>query len=230
MTEPSRDSERHTSLAEFLAGQLASGLWPEGMKLPAERELGARFALSRGEVRKVIASFIERGLVRRVAGSGTYVARASTASASATVAAIEVGNVSPTELMEARRLFEPLMPQLIVRHATPQDFARFERCLSGAEQADSVADFEHWDGALHEALSQATHNNFMTAVVKLMTVVRDAGEWGRLKQHALTPARRARYETQHRALVAALRERDAVRASTLLAEHLHEVETNLFAS
>ena len=55
------------------------------------------------------------------------------------------------------------------------------------------------------------------AILALMAVVREAGEWGRLKQQALTPARRKRYEVQHRALVAALRERDAVRARRALA-------------
>jgi DNA-binding FadR family transcriptional regulator len=219
-----------TALGHYLETHIANGEWRVGMKLPAERELGTRFALSRGSVRKVIEAFIARGWLRRVAGSGTYVASAAKAFTSATLAPIEVGNVSPAELMEARLLFEPLLPRLIVRHATPQDFARFEQCLLGAEQADSVADFEHWDGALHQALSQATHNGFMAAILDLMTVVREAGEWGRLKQQALTPARRARYEAQHRELVAALRERDEARASALLKAHLLEVQANLFSA
>lgn len=230
-----RSSQAHpqaaAELATYLTGQLASGAWPIAMKLPAERELGARFKLPRGAVRKVLDDFIARGQLRRAPGSGTYVAQVPDAvSATPTQARIDVGNVSPAELMEARLLFEPLLPRLIVRHATPQDFARFEQCLLGAEQADSVADFEYWDGALHEALSEATHNSFIGAILSLMTVVRDAGEWGRLKQQALTPARRRRYEVQHRALVAALRERDEGRASALLKEHLGEVEANLFSA
>lgn len=228
---PSRTpSQAPANLALYLDNQLASGAWPVSMKLPAERELGARFSLSRGAVRKVLDGFIAQGLLRRAPGSGTYVASAARGAPLATMANIEVGNVSPAELMEARLLFEPLLPRLIVRHATPQDFARFEQCLAGAEQAHSVADFEHWDGALHEALSQATHNSFIGAVLALASVVREAGEWGRLKQQALTPARRRRYEQQHRALVTALRERDEARASTLLKEHLSEVETNLFCA
>ncbi len=218
------------ALGHYLETHIAQGEWRIGMKLPAERELGARFTLSRGSVRKVIEAFIIRGLLRRVPGSGTYVAAAPPTATRSTLAPIEVGNVSPAELMEARLLFEPLLPRLIVRHATPQDFARFEQCLLGAERADTVADFEYWDGALHEALSQATHNSFMGAILSLMTVVREAGEWGRLKQQALTPARRARYEAQHRELVAALRERDEARASALLKAHLSEVQTNLFSA
>ncbi|CAN0452545.1 unnamed protein product, partial [Phaeothamnion confervicola] len=128
-------TEGVNALLHYLQSQLAGGEWPIGMKLPAERELGARFTLSRGDVRKVIASFIARGLLRRTPGSGTYVASAAPQASRPMLAPIEVGNVSPAELMEARLLFEPLLPRLIVRHATPQDFARFEQCLAGAERA-----------------------------------------------------------------------------------------------
>ena len=228
MANPSPSDSGGAALGHFIEHHIGEGMWPLGMKLPAERELSLRFAISRGAVRKLIDAYIARGVLRRAPGSGTYVAAATSSHTRATLAAIEVGNVSPAELMEARLLFEPLLPRLIVRHATPQDFARFEQCLLGAEQAASIADFEYWDGALHQALSQATHNGFMGAMLDLMTVVRDAGEWGRLKQLALTPARRARYEAQHRELVAALRERDEARASALLKAHLIEVQTNLF--
>lgn len=230
MSTVGNHAQASSALAAFIEAQLGSGAWPIAMKLPAERELGLRFELSRGAVRKVLDGFIARGQLRRAPGSGTYVATALPPAARSTLASVEVSNVSPAELMEARLLFEPLLPRLIVRHATPQDFARFEQCLRGAEQADSVADFEYWDGALHEALSHATHNGFIGAVLALMSQVREAGEWGRLKQQALTPARRARYEAQHRELVAALRERDEARASALLKAHLVEVQTNLFSA
>jgi DNA-binding GntR family transcriptional regulator len=57
---------------------------------------------------------------------------------------------------------------------------------------------------------------------------RHQGEWGRLKRNSLTAARRADYERQHRAIVAALRDRDAVRAAALLLDHLDQIQRNLF--
>lgn len=138
--------------------------------------------------------------------------------------------VGPAELMEARLLLEPLLPALIVRHATALDFERMQHCLDEAARASGFEEFEYWDGALHEALSQAAHNGFLTLTFRLMTEVRDNGEWGSLKRQALTPTRRARYEAQHRAIVAALRDRDEATAGAALREHLREVATNLFGT
>lgn len=105
-----------------------------------------------------------------------------------------------------------------------------QHCLDEAERAATFEEFEYWDGALHEALSQAAHNGFLTLTLRLMTEVRDNGEWGRLKRQALTPARRARYEAQHRTIVEALCDRDAAAAAAALQSHLREVEANLFGT
>lgn len=216
------------TLTDYFAGQIERGEWVPGVKLPSERALCERFELSRGAVRKVIDTYIDRGVLRRAVGSGTYVVAAQAAASMPTVAAANGVDVSPTELMEARLLIEPLMPSLIVRHATSHDFVQMEKCLLHGERAETNADFEFWDGILHKTLAQATHNTFIVTVLTLMTAVREAGEWGRLKQQALTPERRARYKAQHRAIVAALRERDEQEASRLIKHHLVEARTNLF--
>ncbi len=222
--------EAAAHLAQYLGEQIASGSFAIGVKLPSERELATCFALSRGSVRRVIERYVADGVLRRTPGSGTFVAAAPRASEGATLSRVAVTNVSPAELMEARLLLEPLLPSLIVRHATPVDFARMAHCLAEAERAASFEEFEYWDGALHEALSQAAHNGFLSLTLRLMTEVRDTGEWGRLKREALTPARRARYQDQHRAIVDALRDRHEQAASAAIREHLLEVQANLFGA
>lgn len=213
-------------LAQHLGEQIANGTYGIGFKLPAERALSAQFGVSRSVVRKVLERYLDDGVLRRTVGSGTFVAALPRGSGALPRSAIT--HVSPTELMEARLLLEPLLPALIARHATPVDFARLQHCLEQAERAPGFEEFEYWDGALHEALSLATHNGFFTLTLRLMTEVRDSGEWGRLKRQALTPARRLRYQQQHRAIVEALCDRDELAASTALRAHLLEVEANLF--
>ena len=217
-------------LAQHLGEQMANGTYGIGVKLPAERTLGEQFGVSRSVVRKVLERYLEDGVLRRTVGSGTFVAALPRGGGSGALSRTAVSHVSPTELMEARLLLEPLLPALIVRHATPVDFARLQHCLEEAERAPSFEEFEYWDGALHEALSQAAHNGFFTLTLRLMTEVRDSGEWGRLKRQALTPARRARYQQQHRAIVEALCDRDEQAAGAALRAHLHEVQANLFGA
>jgi DNA-binding FadR family transcriptional regulator len=224
-------AEGAKALSRYLREGIASGTLQAGVKLPAERELSERFGASRGAVRRVLSGFRERGLITQTVGSGTFVA-AGAAPARDTGAALPVPlphvNVSPAELMVARRLIEPLMPSLIVRNATAADFAAMQHCIEQSEAADTIADFEHWDGELHKALAVATHNGFFVHILELTQRVRDQGEWGRLKARSLTGERRAQYERQHRALVDALRDRDEAGAQRMLVQHLDQIQRNLF--
>jgi DNA-binding FadR family transcriptional regulator len=223
-------AEGAKALSRYLREGIASGALGVGVKLPAERELSDRFGASRGAVRRVLAGFRERGLITQTVGSGTFVAQATVPAQPAEPprqTSLD-GNVSPAELMVARKLIEPLMPGLIVRNATAADFATMQHCIEQSEAAETIEAFEHWDGALHTALAVATHNGFFVRILELTQRVRDQGEWGRLKARSLTGSRRAQYERQHRALVDALRDRDAEAAQRVLIEHLDQIQRNLF--
>jgi DNA-binding FadR family transcriptional regulator len=122
------------------------------------------------------------------------------------------------------------MPGLIVRYATAADFARMTECVERSEAAQTIEDFERWDGELHRTFAIATHNTFFLRILDLSNEVREQGEWGRLKRTSLTPERRAQYQGQHRAIVSALRDRDADLAKELLTGHLNQIRHNLFGS
>ncbi|KAA0892659.1 FadR/GntR family transcriptional regulator [Pusillimonas sp. ANT_WB101] len=217
------------ALATYLYEEIRSGRIPVGVKLPAERELSERFSTSRGSVRRVLAALRDEGWITQAVGSGTFSARpANEASTGSDSNGGLLDQTSPAELMEARLLIEPLMPALIVRHATRSDFARMHECLVKGEHAQTVEDFEHWDGELHKALAHATHNHFFLQVLALSNRVRQQGDWGRLKRNSLTPQRRAEYERQHRVIVTALEDRDAESARAALIAHLVQIQKNLF--
>lgn len=222
-------------LAHYIQTEMSSGRFAPGHRLPTEREFSERFEVSRGTVRRVLSHFKSLGLIVQVVGSGTFVAEGGAQFMAPTLAADAVEpssmaeQVSPAQLMDARLLIEPQMVSLIIRFATGTDFERMDECLERSEAATSIEEFEHWDGALHKAFAEATHNNFFLRILELTNVVREEGEWGRLKRISLTPVRRKRYELQHRGIVEALRDRDEVVARTLLEEHLLEVKHNLFS-
>lgn len=216
------------ALAQFLVDEMASGRLRAGVRLPPERELSARFGASRGSVRRVLLAFRQRGLITQSVGSGTFASPAAHRLCS--TAEVVGAGTSPAELMEARLLIEPLMPALIVRNATPGDFIRMHECLEQSEAAQTPEDFEYWDAALHRALALATGNAFFLQVIDLSIKARENGEWGRLKRNSSTPERRQEYARHHRAIVDALRDRDADRASRLLMMHLQHIEQALFNS
>lgn len=226
---PGVRAEGAIALSRYLLEEIQSGRMGAGFKLPAERELSERFGASRGAVRRVLNDLRERGLITQVAGSGTFVSESVQPSISIQPAESDgIGAISPAELMDARLVIEPAMPSLIVQYGTATDFDRMDECLERSEAARTVEEFEYWDGALHEAFANATHNTFMLKVMDLATKVREQGEWGRLKQRSLTPERRLEYEAQHRQIVSALRDRDEATARQVIEQHLLQIRKNLF--
>jgi len=129
--------------------------------------------------------------------------------------------------MSARLVLEPALIEMVIGNATAADFARMDDCNHHAEAATTLEEFERWDAALHEAIAEAAHNNFIAGIFRLMNEVRSQSEWGMLKRRSATPERRLEYQQEHRALVAALRDRDVERARALCLAHLVHVRTNM---
>ena len=65
---------KHVQLRAVLAAMAANELAPDSA-IPSERELMETYAVSRATVRRAIESLIAEGVLRRVQGKGTFVAR-----------------------------------------------------------------------------------------------------------------------------------------------------------
>jgi DNA-binding FadR family transcriptional regulator len=222
-----KKSDGAATLRAVLLANVRSGHWKAGEKLPTERELCATYEIGRGAVRRILAEAKERGLITQTVGSGTFVAKDASELLHTADTQTQELHISPAELMEARMVIEPMIANLVVRNGTGADFVRMEECCTRAENAGSMEEFEHWDGALHQAIADATHNNLIRGVFHLMNKAREQGEWGSLKMKSLTPERRNAYQHEHRALVHALKDRDEERARLLTTEHLVRIRHNL---
>ncbi|MEY4576820.1 MAG: hypothetical protein RL701_1523 [Pseudomonadota bacterium] len=94
-------------LAEELLAEIRSGSYGAGHKLPSEHELAERYGVGRPTVRQATDSLIQRGLVVRKRGSGTYVrqvpAQVDLFSLAGTLVSFERGGIALT----ARLLGKP---------------------------------------------------------------------------------------------------------------------------
>jgi DNA-binding FadR family transcriptional regulator len=210
---------------EFIADAAASGELAPGAQLPTERELAERFAVPRHALRRMLAQLEAEGAITRHVGRGTFLSSPVTGDSQRARSAM---HTSPAELMEARLRIEPALAELIVTNATPADFARMEACLEQAENAPTLDEFERWDAALHQALAAATHNRFVVCVLDMVAEIREQAAWGKLKDRIVTPERRLDYQREHRAMVEALKARDAERARHCILAHLQHARRNLF--
>jgi DNA-binding FadR family transcriptional regulator len=214
-------------LRETILEKLRTRAWRAGHRIPTERALSEEFGIGRSTVRRVLLELKRRRLITQTVGSGTYVAEQVHEALAELAPRAAALSVSPAELMSARLVLEPALIDMVIGNATAADFARMDECNSRAEAATTLEDFEHWDAALHEAIAAAAHNGFIASVFALMGQARSLNEWGALKRRSATPERRLRYQQQHRALVAALKDRDAEQARALCLAHLVLVRQNM---
>jgi DNA-binding FadR family transcriptional regulator len=218
--------DKSNFVREHLAQLIASGKYEVGAKLPTERALADQLLVPRGAIRNALAVLESEGLVVRRIGSGTFV-EGGTDVAAVGAPSNSAFDASPAEIMAGRLIFEPKVAALAVANATMTDFDRLEACNRSAERATTFEEFEHWDAALHQGIADATHNRLIVEIFATITRARDHAAWGAMKRRSLTPERRARYEIEHRAIVAALWARDPLQAEARLAEHLQGVRLNV---
>ncbi len=216
-----------STLRGFIIGNLQSGQWRAGDRLPTERDLSEQFGLGRTAVRKVLQELKDLDLIRQTVGSGTYVTDRAASALKGLASEDPVRQTSPAQLMEARLALEPAIIEMVIGNATAADFAQMDACCAKAETAKTLEEFEYWDGTLHEVIASAARNTFISSVFKLMNQVRAQGEWGVLKRRSVTPERRVQYEAEHRALVQAIKDRDLPQAKALATAHLLHVRKNL---
>ena len=217
-------------LRETILDKLRTRVWRAGHRIPTERALSEEFGLSRSTVRRVLADLKRKRLITQTVGSGTYVTEQVHEALAEMSPAATALSVSPAELMSARLVLEPALIEMAIGNATAADFARMDECNHRAELSTTLDDFEKWDTALHEAVADAAHNGFITSVFHLMSQARSQNEWGMLKRRSATPERRLEYQQEHRALVDALKNRDAQRAKALCLAHLVHVRVNMLGS
>jgi GntR family transcriptional regulator len=71
--DPSSGVPLYVQLEERLSARLASKEWPTGSKIPSEEELAAYYGVSRVTMRQAMARLVDKGLIVRGRGRGSFV-------------------------------------------------------------------------------------------------------------------------------------------------------------
>jgi GntR family transcriptional regulator, uxu operon transcriptional repressor len=237
--------KRGRRLAELIMAESErAGLGP-GSRLPTERQLAVDLGVTRSGVRLALAALEADGLISREVGRGTFFSDTAfgntagqafdalretpgeVAGKAAAYPAPAAMDFAPADVMTIRRLLEPQALPLVVMWATARDFAEMERCVAGGDQAVNYEEFETWDLALHRAIMAAAHSPLLAALYSVVESARHGQVWGDLKRRSASSQRRAVYQEDHRAIVTALRARDADAAIESMRTHLARVAGHL---
>lgn len=199
----------------------------DGGRLPAERQLAAEIGVTRAAIRHAMAILESEGRVSREVGRGTFVRDSSAAAESASRSA---SDFAPADVMLVRRLIEPQAMPFVVAWATERDLAEMDRCLADGGHAAGQAEFERADVALHRSIIAASHSPLLITLYAQVEAARHGRVWGDMKRRSASPGRLAEYQSDHAAIVAALRSRDAGGATAAMRQHLARVSRYLLGT
>lgn len=200
---------------------------PDG-RMPTERALAEMLGIGRTSVRRGLAALEAQGRITRHVGRGTYLRETTELSAFVAEEDGDEGNVGPAGLMAVREALEPSLLPLAAVAATASDFREMDRCLRGGATATTRDEFEAWDFALHHAIVASTHNPLLVGMYQDVEAARHGQVWGSLKRRQDSTARRRAYQEDHRAIVEALKAREAAVAVKAMTLHLERVSVVLF--
>jgi DNA-binding GntR family transcriptional regulator len=179
------------------------------MSVLDERALAARYAGGVAGVREALGRLALEGLVVRRPRVGTI------------VAPLDVREIQ--QAFEVRHMLEARTAALAARNAAPEDVAAIAAAFDGAEQAIAAADYRAMlamDRHFHRAVALSTGNATLARfVISLQNIATRFWIWEMEKQ---SPEDQLKDVALHRALAAAIADRDPVAAEEAAAKLVGE--------
>jgi GntR family transcriptional repressor for pyruvate dehydrogenase complex len=216
---PVRSQTAFEETVERLGTAIKLGLLAPDSRLPAERELCARLGIARSTLRQALTALTQSGHIfaTRGRGGGTFVANPQPPTEPPTRRVLARWR----ETCDQRLAVELGVAALAAERAERADLELLEELADTLEQAlEDFATYRQADVRFHVGLAEATRS---AGLVRAMTEVQGAMS-GLIAYIAHPPEVLAASNAQHRRLLAALRERDAMRAVRVTSEHLHATE------
>jgi GntR family transcriptional regulator, transcriptional repressor for pyruvate dehydrogenase complex len=217
----------HEEISEQISRQLAAGQWKPGDRLPSERELSARFQVSRASVREAMRALESLGVVQILIGQGTFIASGSATLLSPFISAALKRRELLRDIFEARKVLEPEIAALAAQRASASQIRKMRGIL--AEQAHQIRQGlsgVEADTAFHSLLTQSMKNKvFIRLSAAFVDSLRDTRELS-----LQVDGRPARSLAGHWEILEAIQSRDPGRARRAMLRHLAAIERNVLKS
>ncbi|HEY1292347.1 MAG TPA: GntR family transcriptional regulator [Chloroflexota bacterium] len=199
-------------VAERIRAAIRAGELRDGDRLPPERLLIEQFGYSRAIVREALRMLEEEDLISLHAGrnGGAVIRKPGTERlVNAFDMLLRLQMTTQEDFYEARRLLEPLLVQLAIERATPDDIAALRHCLEPPHDRHN---------RFHRTLAEAAHNNVLAVVMHIiMELCLRQTNTGEFETVHLTEV--------HSAIIDAIEARDEQSATRRLIEHIDTSET-----
>jgi GntR family uxuAB operon transcriptional repressor len=212
------ETRLYRQVADKIEAMIAHDAIPAGERLPSERDLASRLAVSRASLREALIALELSGIVEVRGGSGVYVS----GKADLAIALAEAGP-GPFEVLSARRLIESEVAAIAARVATDGAIDAILRAVEEMERHhDDYGTNEQLDRNFHLAIANATGNSALVGVMNYLWNQRGR-LWHKLKEHFQTEELRTETLADHRQIFQAIASHDPQAARQAMRAHLERV-------
>ena len=152
-----------------LKGEIVSGAWAVGDKIPPEPALTDSLGVGRNTIREAVKALTHAGLLECRQGDGTYV-RATSELSGAVRRRLRTAEL--VEILQVRRALEVEAARLAAQQRDQHDIARIEAADARREAAIAAADLARFVAAdldFHTAVVEATHNGVLIELYRDFT-------------------------------------------------------------
>lgn len=210
---------------------ILQGILRPGERLPAERELSERLGVSRPSLREAVSELQAAGLLTARPGAGIYVAEVlGSAFAPALIRLFGSHDEAVFDYLDFRSDMEGLAAERAARLGSDTDLAVIAAIfakMQAAHQKRNPEDEAALDAQFHMAIIEASHNVIMLHMMRSMyDLLREGVFYNRQIMFRQKNTRDLLLD-QHRAINAALQQRDPEAARAAVAAHMGFVRTAL---
>ncbi|MEB8387346.1 FCD domain-containing protein [Rhodobacteraceae bacterium KMM 6894] len=215
------------TVIDTLMRRIRSGQYAADERLPSERTLSSDLGVARNTVREALEVLEGRALIRRRAGSGSYVnpeTQSGTPAPHNDIAA----RSSPLDLQVIRGILEPDMVRLAVVNMSPRTIESLGETLSQMEMIQTDVDaFVRIEEEFYRKIAAGTGNPLIAGCYDLVIdSCRQSFRATQLRRH-LTPTRIETYQKRYHSLFNAIAARDTEAAVEFIKLHLVEEQRTL---
>lgn len=223
-----RSVARERSLSDKVTEQITEAIVSRqvrpGERLPSERELGARFNVSRTVIREAVRSLVARGLVRVTSGRGVEVSEVGSGNVAASMKLLVRGHELDYEkVSEVRSAVEVQTAGLAARRAQPDDLEHLRQLCDEHQGALDRGDLDaasECDFQFHQQLTRASRNELLVAMLdSISDVLREVRHQAMVQPHVSEDGLKA-----HRRILKAVSAGDPKAARDAMARHLADAE------
>ncbi|CUJ52492.1 FadR/GntR family transcriptional regulator [Achromobacter kerstersii] len=211
-------------IADQIAARIKAGDFPAGGRLPAERELAEQLQVSRASVREALIALEIEGYVDVRVGTGVFVCppredgKYQEAAQAVAADSVEATDIGPFDLLETRLLIEPECAALAAQKASPAQIAAIRAAHDGMSLTESPS--VH-DRAFHSAIGAACGNAALAAAISHIWHLSTLSPvFHRLEEHFVTTKVWSEAQKEHERILAAIVDRDPIRARHAMHDHL----------